>query len=168
VIGEQAGAQGGRTGGQADGENHQQKEKLISKYDFRYSELNGWSLMYGMMPYERFEAWKITHQLALEVYSITERWPKCERYELTSQIRRAALSAPTNIAEGASKRGRQEFRRFIDIARGSLSEVSYLLRFSKDRGILGEQDFRALDELRDRAGKVTWGLYSSLNLKTPK
>jgi four helix bundle protein len=111
------------------------KEELISRNDFRYSELNGSFLMYGMMPYERFEAWKITHQLALQVYSVTERWPKSERYELTSQIRRASLSAPTNIAEGAAKRGRQEFRRFLDIARGSLSEVSYLLRFSKDRGI---------------------------------
>jgi four helix bundle protein len=115
-----------------------------------------------MMPYERFEAWKITHQLALELYRITERWPKSERYELTSQIRRAALSVPTNIAEGAAKRGRQEFRRFLDIARGSLSEVSYLLRFSKDRGILEEKDFRTLDELRDRAGRVTGGLYASL------
>jgi len=46
-----------------------------------------------MMPYERFEAWKATHELALEVYKITELWPKSERYELTSQTRRAALSA---------------------------------------------------------------------------
>jgi four helix bundle protein len=141
--------------------------KSISKHDFRYGELNDSSLLYGMMPYERFEAWKITHQLALDVYLITEHWPKSERYELTSQIRRAALSAPTNIAEGASKRGHQEFRRFLDIARGSLSEVSYLLRFSKDRRILSQENFRTLDELRDRAGKVTWGLYNSLNRKSP-
>ena len=52
------------------------------------------------MPYERFEAWKATHELALEVYRITELWPRSERYELTSQTRRAPLSAPTNIAEG--------------------------------------------------------------------
>jgi four helix bundle protein len=57
-----------------------------------------------MMPYEKFEAWKVTHELALEVYRITEQWPKAERYELTSQTRRAALSAPTNIADGAAKR----------------------------------------------------------------
>jgi four helix bundle protein len=52
-------------------------------------------------PYERFEAWKLAHELALEVYRITERWPAGERYQLTSQVRRAALSVPTNIAEGA-------------------------------------------------------------------
>ena len=114
------------------------------------------------MPYEKFEAWKITHQLALEVYQATERWPVQEMYGLTAQTRRAALSAPTNIAEGASKRGRNEFRRFLDIARGSLSELSYLLRFSKDRGILNEEAFLHLDGLRDRAGKITWGLYTAL------
>jgi len=70
-----------------------------------------------MMPYEKFEAWKVTHELALEVHRITDEWPVCERYGLTAQIRRAALSAPTNIAEGASKRGSREFRRYLDIAR---------------------------------------------------
>lgn len=116
-----------------------------------------------MLPYEKFKAWKIAHHLALEVYRISERWPACERYQLTSQVRRAALSVPTNIAEGAAKRGSREFRRYLDIARGSLSELSYLLRFSKDRGILDVETFQALDDLRNRAGKVTWGLYASLS-----
>jgi four helix bundle protein len=92
----------------------------------------------GMVPYERFDAWKIAHQLALEVYEVTERWPTNERYGLTAQIRRAAISAPTNIAEGAAKRGPRELRRYLDIALGSLSEVSYLLRFTRDRGILND------------------------------
>jgi four helix bundle protein len=113
-----------------------------------------------MMPYEKFEAWKVTHELALEVYRITERWPTCERYQLTAQTRRAALSAPTNIAEGAAKRGVREFRRYLDISLGSLSELSYLLRFSKDRGLLEEETFRALNELRNQAGVLTWRLYS--------
>jgi four helix bundle protein len=116
-----------------------------------------------MVPYEKFEAWKVAHNLALEVYRISEHWPACERYQLTSQVRRAALSVPTNIAEGAAKRGPREFRRYLDIARGSLSELSYLLRFSKDRGILNVETFEALDELRNRAGKVAWGLYASLS-----
>jgi four helix bundle protein len=114
-------------------------------------------------PYERFDAWKVAHSLALEVYRITDGWPPSERYQLTSQIRRAALSVPTNIAEGAAKRGSREFRRYLDIARGSLSEVSYLLRFSRDRGIIDCETFNALDELRNQTGKVMWGLYSSLS-----
>jgi four helix bundle protein len=115
------------------------------------------------MPYERYEAWKVAHQLALEVYSVTHQWPVGERYQLTSQVRRASLSIPTNIAEGAAKRGPREFRRYLDIARGSLSELSYLLRFSKDRGILNAETYQSLDELRDRAGKLTWGLYASMS-----
>ena len=116
-----------------------------------------------MLPYERFEAWKLAHKLALEIHRATDKWPASERYQLTSQIRRAALSIPTNIAEGAAKRGPREFRRYLDIARGSLSELSYLLRFSRDRGILDDETFSSLEELRDRAGKVTWGLYRSLS-----
>src|SRR5687768_7944121 len=107
-----------------------------------------------MVPYERFDSWKLTHRLALAIYEASEQWPVCERYGITAQIRRAALSAPTNIAEGSAKKGAREFRRYLDIALGSLSEVSYLLRFSRDRGILQQDDFEALEDLRDQAGKV--------------
>jgi len=117
-----------------------------------------------MVPYERFDAWQIAHQLALKIYSETEGWPTNEKYGITSQIRRAALSAPTNIAEGSAKRGNRELRRYLDIALGSLSEVSYLLRFSKDRGILHAERFIELDELRNRAGQLTWRLYESLKV----
>ncbi len=116
-----------------------------------------------MIPYERFDAWKVSHQLALQVYTETERWPVCEKYGLTAQLRRAVLSAPTNIAEGSAKRGPRELRRYLDIALGSLSEVSYLLRFSRDRGILTIERFTELDELRNRAGQLTWRLYASVN-----
>ena len=119
-------------------------------------------LAFEMLPYERFDAWKMTHQLALQVYDLTERWPTQERYGLTAQIRRAALSAATNIAEGTAKRGPRELRRYLDISLGSLSEVSYLLRFSRDRGLLAHPDFEILDDLRNQAGKLTWRLYSSL------
>ena len=69
---------------------------------------------------------------------------------------------PTNIAEGSAKRGKRELRRYLDIALGSLSEVSYLLRFSRDRGILGREKFAEIDELRNRAVQLTWKLYESL------
>src|SRR3954463_776223 len=115
-----------------------------------------------MMPYEKFEAWRITHRLALEVYRVTEQWPRSERYELITQTRRAALSAPTNIAEGAAKRGSREFRRYLDISLGSLSELSYLLRFSRDRGLLDDETFGALTKLRDEAGLLTWRLYACM------
>jgi four helix bundle protein len=115
-----------------------------------------------MVPYERLLSWKAAHQLALEVYAITDAWPPGERFGITAQIRRAALSVPTNIAEGSAKRGPRELRRYLDIALGSLSEVSYLLRFSRDRGILEAPRFDELDRLRNRTGQLTWRLYKSL------
>jgi four helix bundle protein len=115
-----------------------------------------------MMAYEKFDAWKAAHELALAVYQITDRWPNSERYQLTAQIRRAALSVPANISEGAAKRGPVDFRRYVDIARGSLSELTYLPRFSRDRGLLDDATLQRLDDLRNRTGRLTWGLYSSL------
>ncbi len=115
-----------------------------------------------VMPYEKFEAWKATHELALEVHRITDGWPASEKYQVTLQLR-AALSAPTNIAEGAAKRGSREFRRYLDISLGSLSEVSYLLRFSLDRGLLDSVTYDSVNQLRDRAGVLTWRLYACLS-----
>jgi four helix bundle protein len=116
-----------------------------------------------MMPYEKFEAWQVAHQLALEIYRATDDWPKEEQFGITIQLRRAALSAPTNIAEGAAKRGNREFRRFLDIALGSLSEVSYLLRFSRDRELLTAECWLELETLRNRSGQLTWRLYRSIS-----
>lgn len=115
------------------------------------------------MPYERFVAWKQAHALALETYRVTDGWAKEERYGVTIQLRRAALSAATNIAEGASKRGPREFRRFLDIALGSLAEVSYLLRFSRDYGLLTPESYASLESLRNEAGRLTWRLYHAVS-----
>jgi len=115
-----------------------------------------------MMPYEKLEAWKLGHQMALELYRVSDQWPRSERYELTTQLRRAALSVPTNMAEGVAKRGHRELRRYLDICLGSLSELSYLLLFARDRGLLQQEDWEALDTLRNRVGQLTWRLAQSL------
>jgi four helix bundle protein len=115
------------------------------------------------MPYERFLAWQVAHELALELFRVTDRWPREERFGVTIQLRRAALSVPTNIAEGAAKRGAREFRRFLDIALGSLAEVSYLLRFSRDYGLLNRKSWATLEALRTRAAQLTWKLYLAVS-----
>ena len=120
-----------------------------------------------MLSHERLKAWELCHELVLGVYRQTERWPLQERYGLTSQIRRAAVSAPTNLAEGAAKHGRREFRRYVDIALGSVAETAYLLRLAKDLGILPVNDWQTLDELRRRAGGLTWRLARSLDQASP-
>ena len=111
------------------------------------------------MAYEKFGAWQSAHRLALEVYSETEQWPRSEIYGLTAQTRRAALSIPTNIAEGAAKRGAREFGRYLDIALGSLSELSYLLRFTRDRGIVTDPRWQSLESRRSHTGRLVYGLY---------
>lgn len=119
-----------------------------------------------MLGHERLRAWELCHQLALDVYRASERWPVQERYGLTSQVRRAAVSAPTNIAEGAAKHGSREFRRLVDIALGSIAETSYLLTLARDLEMLSPAEWQSLDELRRRAGGLTWRLARSLDLGT--
>ena len=119
-----------------------------------------------MMPYERLTAWQAAHELVLAVYRSTEAFPKNEMYGLTSQLRRAAFSVAANIAEGAAKRGNGEFRRFLDIAIGSLSEVSYTIQLAKDLGMMQTEEAERLEAVRTKASKLTWGLYKSARTRT--
>ncbi|HMA42851.1 MAG TPA: four helix bundle protein [Gemmatimonadales bacterium] len=115
-----------------------------------------------MAPHEKLLAWRECHELALAVYRATKAFPVEERYGLTSQTRRAAFSAAVNIVEGSARRGRKEFRRFLDIALASLSEVGYALRFAKESGLLNEADWATLNDQQCRARFLTWQLYRSM------
>ncbi len=101
-----------------------------------------------MAPYERFAAWRECHALALEVYRATRSFPREELYGLTSQARRAAFSAAANIVEGSARRGSAEFRRFLDISLGSLTELGYTLRISRELGLLAEDGWGPLNDCR--------------------
>jgi four helix bundle protein len=118
-----------------------------------------------MMPYERFRAWQACDQLVLAVYRATTGFPRQELYGLTSQARRAAFSAAANIVEGSAKQGRREFRRYLDIAIGSLAELSYTLRLSSKLGFLTDQQWRELDQQRANASRLTWALYHAVSGK---
>jgi len=115
-----------------------------------------------MTPYERLLAWQHCHRLALLTYRMSDRFPKAELYGVTSQMRRAAVSAAANIAEGAAKRGRPEFRRYLDIALGSLSELSYLGVLARDLKLLAGDEWQEFDALQTEAGKTTMGLYKAI------
>lgn len=115
-----------------------------------------------MASFRRFQAWQLCHALALEVHRVTDKWPRAERYELTSQVRRAAFSAAANIVEGASRSGRKEFARFLDISVSSLAELEYALIFAKDYGLLTETPWLELEDKRRHASVVTWKLLSGV------
>jgi four helix bundle protein len=88
-----------------------------------------------LAPAKRFEqliVWQKAHQFVLGVYRFTDNFPRAEIYGLTSQLRRAAVSIPANIAEGFKKRGRADKVRFLNIAQGSLEECRYYLILAKD------------------------------------
>lgn len=100
------------------------------------------------MHYE-LDAWKEVMRLAREVYAITSRFPDTERFGLTLQIRRSAVSVPSNIAEGVARGSQAEFKRFLLIARGSLMELDTQLWIAKDLGLV-----EVFDEVAQRLERV--------------
>ena len=115
-----------------------------------------------MNAYERLDAWQGAHRLVLLVYRTTRAFPTEERYGLTSQLRRAAFAVAANIVEGSAKKGPREFRRYLDIAVGSIAELRYTLRLVRDLGLISDAEFEQLEAERDRVGRLTWGLYASM------
>ena len=113
-------------------------------------------------PYERFKAWEACHQLVQNVFRLTGKWPRDERYGLAAQARRAAVSAAANICEGSARRGSKEFPRFLDLSLGSLAELAYLLRLGADLKYSDPEEHTEIEILRDHASRLTWGLYSAV------
>jgi len=95
--------------------------------------------------------WQKAHRFVVEVYRLTERFPKHELYGLTSQLRRAAVSIPANIAEGFKKKGPADKARFMNTAQGSLEESRYYLILARD---LGYGDTESLYEELDEVGRM--------------
>jgi four helix bundle protein len=112
---------------------------------------------------ESLKAWQAAQALALAIYRATAEWPDHERFGMVAQPRRAAVSVSANIAEGSAKRGNREFRRFLDIANGSLAEIEVYLLLAKELGYLSHSSWGELEALRDHAGMLTWGLYRSVS-----
>jgi len=84
------------------------------------------------------EVWKKSVNLVTEIYKVTDTYPEQEVYGLTSQIRRSAISVPSNIAEGAARTGHKEFLKYLSIARGSLSELETQMIISKNLGYIND------------------------------
>ena len=118
-----------------------------------------------MQRFTDLRVWQRSQGLAVEIYRVTRSFPAEERFCLTSQLRRAAISVPTNIAEGSKRRTSQDYARFLNLAEGSLAEVECLLMLireldlltpAKARELLAEADqiARMLSALRSKVEKV--------------
>ena len=95
-----------------------------------------------MKDFKELEIWKRSHKLTVDIYRTTQKFPKEEIYGLTSQIRRAVSSIPTNIAEGCGRRSNAELANFLNIATGSASEVEYELLLAKDINYLTDIQYQ--------------------------
>ena len=112
--------------------------------------------------FKKIKAWQHADDLSVLVYSETKSFPKEELYGVTSQLRRAVVSVPANIAEGANREHQKEYLHFLHIARGSIAEVEYLLHLSKRLGYVQDKNYREIDSLRKEAAKTLQGLINAV------
>ena len=118
--------------------------------------------MATIVSYRDLEAWKSAMELLLSIYDVAARLPPIERFELASQLRRAAVSVPANIAEGQAYGPGRRYRHHVGIALGSLGELDTLLEAVRRIGYLTDQALRGSIELRHQTGRVVHGLDRSL------
>lgn len=121
-----------------------------------------------MGDYHRLAVWEKSHQLALAVYRTSDGFPKEELYGLTSQIRRAVISIPSNIVEGSGRGSDAEMARFLRIALGSAYEVEYQLLLARDLGWLGETQYQGLSQQIEEIKKMLSGLIAKLRANRRK
>ena len=114
-------------------------------------------------PHRNLDVWKKSMLLAKNIYGATTAFPKSEIYGLTSQMRRTAVSVPSNLAEGAARRSRKEFRQFINIAQGSLGELDTQLDLSNMLGYLEPDTHEKLMSEVTDISKMLFGLSRSTN-----
>ena len=112
--------------------------------------------------YKKLFVWQKADEFAFQVYLVTKQFPKDELFGIISQLRRSALSIPTNIVEGSGRQNKRELKQFLNIALGSLSESEYLLYFSERIHYLSNENHKRLDGLRNEVGALLWKFYKSL------
>jgi four helix bundle protein len=113
--------------------------------------------------YRDLDVWQFGMDIVVETYRVTRTFPADERFGLISQLRRAAVAIPSNIAEGRNRLGAAEFRRFIAIARGSVAEVETQLAVAVALGFIRADEIASLSSRLDELSKMLFGLYRRLS-----
>src|SRR5688572_6791150 len=120
------------------------------------------------MHYKNLEVWKKSINLAISVYSLTGQFPDRERYRLSSQMQGAAVSIPSNIAEGNGRYSYRDNRRFVLQARGSLYELETQVLIAEGLGYMSSEERATFDERADEVGRLINGTVRSLNRQLQK
>lgn len=121
-----------------------------------------------MNSFRDLKVWQKAHNLVLDIYAITKKFPTEEKFRLTSQIIRAASSVPTNIVEGFKRKGAKEQSRFLNLSDSSLEETKYHIILAHDLGYLKKIDFERLNNSCDEIGRMLWGLNRKINEREEK
>jgi len=116
-----------------------------------------------MRPHEKLDVWRRAVDFVVAVYKMTESFPRDERFGLISQIRRAAVSIPANIAEGAARRSSKEFKYFLSNAQGSVSELATELLIAQKLGYLNQKTFETGNDELTSIGRMILGLSRSVS-----
>jgi four helix bundle protein len=119
----------------------------------------------GEKPHKRLEAWRKAIGLTITIYRLTEKLPEAEKFGLVSQMRRAAVSVASNIAEGAARKTKKEFVQFLFNAQGSLSELDTQILICKELGYFSQEDCNTVVDNMETESKLISGLIKSLRKK---
>ena len=117
------------------------------------------------MFYKDLDVYKKSIDFVVDIYKTTESFPESEKFGLISQLRRAAVSLPSNLAEGSGRNGRKELINFLHIARGSLFEIGTQLEISHRLGFVSQENYAKLEERRATIQRMMNALISSLRKK---
>lgn len=110
--------------------------------------------------FEHLKVWQKSHQLVLDIYKITKKFPGEEKFSLVDQIKRSSSSIPTNIVEGNERKTKSEFIQFLYISKGSCAETKYHLLLSRDLGYISDLEYQ---ELSDKTIEISKMLSSFIN-----
>ncbi|HLF93255.1 MAG TPA: four helix bundle protein [Planctomycetota bacterium] len=115
-----------------------------------------------MQDFRKMKVWQMAHATVLGIYSLSRRFPPEERYGITAQLRRSAVSIGSNIAEGRGRGGDLDFAHFLQNALGSANEVQYLLMLARDLDLLARPDFARIDPRLEEVRRMLLALLRKL------
>lgn len=120
-----------------------------------------------MADYKNLKVWQNAISLTMRIYDVADKFPNYERYGLANQMERAAVSIPSNIAEGCGRQSDKEFYYFLHIAKGSMYELQTQLYIASGRGYMSDEDMEEINHMIDDLGKMISGLLRRAEERNP-